>query len=158
VVNLLLLAYLAPAGFAVLYAREAERQGERAIAAVAGLFALVLPLVHLTLEVRRAFQGPVIAIGVGVPTGDAEWYAYSVAWLAYAGLLLALGLVSGRAALRYASLALILAAVAKVFAFDMAGLTGLYRAASFIGLGLALVGVGWLYQRFVFPRASRVPT
>jgi uncharacterized membrane protein len=101
----------------------------------------------------------VLAVGAtSAPTGDAEWYTYSVAWLAYAGLLLALGLLSGRAALRHASLALILAAVAKVFLFDMAGLTGLYRAASFIGLGLCLVGVGWLYQRFVFPRGGPAAT
>lgn len=40
---------------------------------------------------------------------------------------------------------------AKVFLFDMAALTGLWRALSSLGLGLSLVAVGWLYQRFVFP-------
>jgi uncharacterized membrane protein len=38
-----------------------------------------------------------------------------------------------------------------VFLLDMAGLTGIYRALSFIGLGLVLVGIGWLYQRLLFP-------
>ena len=33
----------------------------------------------------------------------------------------------------------------------MAGLTGVFRALSFIGLGLVLVGIGWLYQRLLFP-------
>jgi uncharacterized membrane protein len=55
-------------------------------------------------------------------------------------------------ALRYASLALVLLTVAKVFLFDMAALGGLYRALSFIGLGLCLLGIVWLYARFVFPR------
>ncbi len=32
----------------------------------------------------------------------------------------------------------------------MGGLTGLYRVASFLGLGLSLVGIGYIYQRFVF--------
>ncbi len=41
--------------------------------------------------------------------------------------------------------------VAKVFLIDMSELTGLYRVASFMGLGLILVGIGYLYQRFVFP-------
>ena len=36
----------------------------------------------------------------------------------------------------------------------MAGLTGIWRALSFIGLGLVLVGIGWLYQRLLFPRAA----
>jgi uncharacterized membrane protein len=42
--------------------------------------------------------------------------------------------------------------VLKVFLWDMSSLEGLYRIASFIGLGLCLVGIGWLYQRFVQPR------
>ena len=33
----------------------------------------------------------------------------------------------------------------------MSSLEGLYRIASFIGLGLCLVGIGWLYQRLLFP-------
>ena len=44
----------------------------------------------------------------------------------------------------------------KVFLFDMAGLTGAYRALSFIGLGLVLVGIGLVYQKLVFrPRRRR---
>jgi uncharacterized membrane protein len=39
----------------------------------------------------------------------------------------------------------------KVFLFDMGALTGLYRAGSFLGLGVSLIGIGYLYQRFVFP-------
>ena len=41
--------------------------------------------------------------------------------------------------------------MAKVFLFDMSELTGLYRALSFLGLGLCLIGIGYLYQRYVFP-------
>jgi uncharacterized membrane protein len=37
----------------------------------------------------------------------------------------------------------------------MADLTGLYRVASFLGLGLSLVGIGLVYQRFVFPAAQK---
>ena len=44
--------------------------------------------------------------------------------------------------------------VAKVFLIDMGSLDGLYRVASFLGLGLSLVGIGYLYQRFVFPAAK----
>ncbi len=38
----------------------------------------------------------------------------------------------------------------------MAGLTGIFRALSFIGLGAVLVGIGWLYQRMLFPAASGI--
>ena len=39
--------------------------------------------------------------------------------------------------------------VSKVFLVDAAGLPGLYRVASFLGLGLCLITFGYLYQRFV---------
>lgn len=35
----------------------------------------------------------------------------------------------------------------KAFLIDMANLEGLYRAISFIGLGLSLVAIGWLFQK-----------
>jgi uncharacterized membrane protein len=53
---------------------------------------------------------------------------------------------------RLASAAVTLLTVAKVFLLDMAGLAGVYRALSFIGLGLVLVGIGWLYQRLLYPK------
>jgi uncharacterized membrane protein len=38
----------------------------------------------------------------------------------------------------------------------MAGLTGIFRALSFIGLGAVLIGIGWLYQRLLFPRSGHI--
>ena len=38
----------------------------------------------------------------------------------------------------------------KAFLWDMASLSDLWRVASFLGLGLALIGIGYLYRRFVF--------
>ncbi len=144
--DLLLLAYGIPAVFAFLFFREwrAHRAASRA-AVVAGH---VLMLVYLSLEVRHAFQGENLDSGF---TSTGEWYAYSVVWLIYAGVLLAMGLRLKSIRLRYASLAMILLTVAKLFLFDMAELEGLYRVASFVGLGLALVGIGFIYQRYVFP-------
>ena len=74
-------------------------------------------------------------------------------WLAYAAALLALALKTGSASLRYVSLGVLMVTAAKVFMVDTASLTGLYRVASFLGLGLSLVGIGYLYQRFVFAPA-----
>jgi len=151
--NVLALAYAAPAVLAGLVGWEAHRQGDSTIAQAAGLGTVVLPLAYLTLEIRHAFHGPMLRGGM---PGGAELYAYSVAWLAYGALLLGVALVSRAAAVRYASLAVIVAVVAKVFLWDMAGLEGILRAVSFLGLGLALVAVGYVYQRFVF-RAAMAP-
>ncbi len=37
--------------------------------------------------------------------------------------------------------------ILKAFGIDMSHLEGLLRALSFIGLGLSLVGIGWLFQK-----------
>ena len=49
--------------------------------------------------------------------------------------------------MRLAGLAIVALVSAKVFLFDMAGLTGLWRVVSFLGLGLVLIGLGTVYRR-----------
>ncbi|MBL0921081.1 MAG: DUF2339 domain-containing protein, partial [Phycisphaerales bacterium] len=60
-------------------------------------------------------------------------------------------------AVRLASAAVMLATIAKVFFIDLGGLTGVWRALSFIGLGIVLVGIGLLYQRLLFPKKPVPP-
>lgn len=48
---------------------------------------------------------------------------------------------------------MLLVTVLKVFLSDMADLTGLLRILSFLGLGLCLMGIGYVYQRVVFGTA-----
>ena len=83
------------------------------------------------------------------PLSVAESYAYSAVWLASALALFIAGIRLARQYIRYAGLAVMVLVVLKVFLSDMSDLEGLYRIASFIGLGLCLVGIGWLYRRFV---------
>jgi uncharacterized membrane protein len=40
----------------------------------------------------------------------------------------------------------------------MSTLTGVYRALSFMCLGLVLVAIGWLYQRILFRRHATPPS
>jgi uncharacterized membrane protein len=92
----------------------------------------------------------------GYGLDDAENYAYSAVWLVYGVALLIAGILRGGRALRYASMAVIMLTVSKVFLFDAAGLSGLYRVASFLGLGICLIGIGYAYQRFVFRRPLEI--
>ena len=71
--------------------------------------------------------------------------------------LLAAGILLRSLPLRVASAAVIVLTVLKVFLIDMSDLTGIYRALSFLGLGAVLIGIGWFYQRLLFPRPSRPP-
>lgn len=146
VLDALLLAYAAPAVLALLFAaalRGGKLDGVAIPTAVAGL---ALFFLYLTLETRHWFQGPVLAYGM---PDIAEWYAYSLVWLAYGAVLLGLGMALGEPRLRLAGLAIGALVAVKVFVFDMGALSGLYRAASFLGLGASLVGFAYLYRRLI---------
>jgi uncharacterized membrane protein len=103
----------------------------------------------VTLEIRRLYHGPVLTIGA---TGGAEQYTYSIAWLAFGVALLGIGIAVNSERARLASAAVIALTIGKAFLIDMSTLTGAYRALSFMGLGLVLVAIGWLYQRVLFRR------
>jgi uncharacterized membrane protein len=99
----------------------------------------------------RIYRGPVLCCP---PISAAEQYTHSAVWLIFGVALLGAGIVLRSQPVRMCSAAVVLLTVAKVFLVDMAGLTGIFRALSFIGLGVVLVGIGWLYQRLLFPPQS----
>ncbi len=109
--------------------------------------ALGLALVWLSMEIRRFFHAPDDLDATFMTTP--ENYSYSAVWLLFALVLLAAGITVRVAQLRYASLAVLVLVVLKVFLIDLSDLEGLLRVASFLGLGLCLVGIGFIYQRFV---------
>nr|WP_295374393.1 DUF2339 domain-containing protein [uncultured Sphingosinicella sp.] len=68
-------------------------------------------------------------------------------WLLLAVALLLAGIRVDDKALRVAGLALLTATVFKVFLIDAAALEGVLRILSFLGLGIALIGIGLLYGK-----------
>jgi uncharacterized membrane protein len=60
---------------------------------------------------------------------------------------LVLGLRRDLRLVRWGALTLLLVTVAKVFMFDLATLTSIYRVVSFIGLGLFLLTAAFVWQR-----------
>lgn len=147
--NLILLGYALPAALAAalgLMTRETRPHLYRTIAAVT---AVVLALSYLSLEVARFYQGPRLSVE---PISNAEGYTYSAVWLAFGVILLVVGIFLRSQPVRLCSAAVVLATVAKVFLIDMGGLTGVWRALSFIGLGLVLIGIALLYQRLLFAK------
>ena len=153
-INPLILGYAIPAVLALLlsYAVAGRRAAAYTNTIAAG--ALVLALAWITLEIRRLYHGPLMN---SFNTFDAEQYTYSVAWLVFGVILLAIGLLLPSQRARLASAVMIGITVLKVFLIDMSNLTGAYRAFSFIGLGLVLVAIGWLYQRILFKQTKTPP-
>ncbi len=151
-INELLLGYAAPAILALLlsYAVAAGRR-PAAYGNTIAAGALVLALSYVTLEIRRLYHGPVMSSGA---IYDVEQYTYSIAWLAFGVLLLAIGIIFNSQRARLASAIVIALTIAKVFLVDLSTLEGVYRALSFMGLGLVLVAIGWFYQKVLFRREA----
>jgi uncharacterized membrane protein len=113
----------------------------------------------INLEIADAFSTSRF-IAWSVTRNAARDMTVSVAWGAFALALLVVGLWARSRGLRFVSLGFAYLTVAKVFLYDLAHLRDAYRVFSFLGLGLALIAISLLYQRFVLhvgaaPRADR---
>ena len=130
-----------------------------------GVVAMSFVLIYKATQVVNFAQGEFLLIGawvcwwlltkyqlpfyLGMPITLAFMFAFGVA-------LLVVGLLMDSKPARLASAAVVGLTTAKVFLIDLADLAGVWRALSFIGLGLVLVGIGYLYQRLLFPQRPMV--
>jgi uncharacterized membrane protein len=151
IINRLLLAYALPAVLMLLLSYAVAGQRPKPYANTIAAGALVFALAYVTLEIRRLYHGPILTDGV---TTDLEQYSYSIAWLGFGVVLLGVGIAVNSQRARLASAVVIALTILKAFLVDMSALTGVYRALSFMGLGLVLVAIGWLYQKILFRRQT----
>ena len=123
--------------------REGEREAARlrqwsVVGTGSAITATVLLLVAGALEIHNYWNGA---------GGTAEQFWYS-AWATLLGVgLLVLGFRLRWAFLRWQALVLLTLAVAKVFLVDTRSLSQGFRILSFLGLGVLLLGVSFIYQR-----------
>jgi len=142
-------AWLIPAyasAFALLWWSDRAAPAGWPVARPRGIAMMALILLFAWTALRWIAHGPALATS-GVTA--AEDIARSVLALALAAAFLVWGIRRRAQDWRIASLVLMLAAVGKVFLHDAAGLDGLARIASFAALGFSLIGVGWLYARYL---------
>jgi uncharacterized membrane protein len=151
VANLILPEYVLSA-FWLYRARQGARGKARS-----GLW-LLLSLAGLVggtlLLVRQGFHGAVLSMP-GVPASES--YGYSLAALLLSIALLVAGVRIPDKALRLAGLVLLSATAAKVFLIDASRLEGVLRILSFLGLGIALIGIGKLYGAVLNAEAGPAP-
>lgn len=110
-------------------------------------------LLFINGTIRHAFHQDMIWLGL--PTEQQEMYAYSLVWLVISVLTLIIARRMTLPLLTQTGFIVLAAVVCKAFLIDMSQLTGLYRALSFLGLGLSLLGVGWLFQRMKVDKRER---
>jgi uncharacterized membrane protein len=138
-----------------LLAAQAPREGQwKTVPLALQIASLGAMILTVLATVRQAMQGSIMAKGF-VDTG--ENYLYSVALLALAIAWLARGMMAGSRLLRIAGLGLLTGVTLKVFLIDAAALMGVLRILSFLGLGIALIGIGWAYGRVMGTSKAETP-
>ncbi len=146
---------LLPAALAALFSWWTRASNlDRAVQRSYGVAAVVGGMFYVLLQVRLFFPPTGLLHGWLAGHDATRFYGYSVGILAYGVALLVAGLQFAHRDLRLAALGVIALAVLKVFLLDLAGLEGLARAASFIGLGASLIGVAYLYRWLMPPDAA----
>lgn len=145
ILNLLLPAYGLPLLWTALLGRIDRPLADRLRKPLTGL-AMALVLMLVATSVRQWFEGSILT-GGGV--SQQEDIVRSIAGIALAIGFLRHGIARGEKAWRIAALVLMLATVLKVFLWDAKGLEGLLRIGSFVALGFSLIGIGFLYNRYL---------
>lgn len=72
----------------------------------------------------------------------------SAGWLVYSIILMALGIWKRARIVRIEAIVLFGVSILKIFIYDLSFLDTLYRTFSFVGLGVILLAVSYLYQRY----------
>ncbi|MES2043825.1 MAG: DUF2339 domain-containing protein [Pseudomonadota bacterium] len=142
-------AWLIPSyacAFALVWWSDRAAPAGWPVARPRGIAMMALILLFAWTALRWVAHGPDLATP-GVTA--AEDIARSVLALVLAAAFLIGGIRARAQDWRIASLVLMVAAVGKVFIHDAAGLDGLARIASFAALGFSLIGVGWLYAKYL---------
>lgn len=148
---------------AVLQTRRlnANRQDYKWLGDVIGILQIAVVLLVLDLltgETRDLFKRAVFtleqnssAANVSIQIArlnDLQQLALSGVWLVYSALLMVAGIWRRLQGLRIIAIALFGVTILKIFIYDLSFLDRLYRIFSFIGLGVILLAVSYLYQRY----------
>ncbi|MGE3181984.1 MAG: DUF2339 domain-containing protein, partial [Phycisphaerae bacterium] len=151
ILNRLPYLYGVPAILMLLVARWHREKLAANLSTFIHVVVLLLTFGLVSLEVRQWFQGEFLD---GPRPGNMEMYSYSAAWILLGAALLAAGIWTRGMVLRWASLVVMLVTVFKVFLLDTSQLRDLYRVLSLFGLGVSLMVIAFVYQKFVFQRTK----
>jgi uncharacterized membrane protein len=114
---------------------------------------VVVTLVLISGEIRDYYERAIAlqgdeAFSVTNDLENLKQMFLSAGWLVYSIALMVLGLVRRLRSLRIIAIILFGVAILKIFFYDLSFLETLYRIVSFIGLGIILLTVSFLYQRY----------
>jgi uncharacterized membrane protein len=159
VINYRALVLIVLVGATIVHIRLLAGIGNLHVVVVAmQIVVALLVFVLLTGETRDYFEqmAAVIRRTPGMPgyaheltrIANLRQLSLSGIWLLYSIVLMVLGLWRRVRGIRIMSIVLFGFTILKIFIYDLSFLETLYRIFSFIGLGVILLGVSYLYQRY----------
>jgi uncharacterized membrane protein len=125
------------------FAMEGHREGQQGML-LAVLLGSVMLVVALSAENRVYWD---LRGETSADAGFASSLALSFIWMLCASAFIAVGMWRDFAPIRYLAMVLFGITVLKVFLIDLSALGGIYRIFGFIGLGIVLLAVSFVYQR-----------
>ncbi len=105
----------------------------------------------LTIETIDFFQQKIYfaeSSRIGNQLENFMQMSLSVVWLFYSIVLMVIGIWKQTRGIRIISIVIFGFTILKIFSYDLSFLETLYRIFSFVGLGLILLAVSYLYQRY----------
>jgi uncharacterized membrane protein len=119
-----------------------------------GVVIVVLVLVLVTGETKDYFEKAKSILGERSNSiersrlNSLQQLSLSGVWLLYSIVLMVAGIWRRRRGIRIASMVLFGFTILKIFIYDLSFLETLYRIFSFVGLGVILLAVSYLYQKY----------
>jgi uncharacterized membrane protein len=142
--NALWLIYGIPWALIALMSRRLPSTISNEMTSPVKTISLFAELILVVALVRQWFHGSSF---YGAGAGTSELVCISAAMAIYGLALLWSGIVRRSMMLRLSSLFILLLTAVKLFLWDLSSLSGIARFASFFGLGIALMTIGYIYQK-----------
>ena len=145
-----------------IFSRQKDAPYGRPASLIFFVSAHIILLIALSLEAFDYFAVPMAKLQAGM-IGQYDYERYldlynryvyaqrlslSGLWAIYSVILIIIGFIKRHAPSRIFAIALFFITIVKVFIFDLSSLENVYRIISFIGLGIILLLVSFLYTRF----------
>lgn len=123
------------------------------LSALAGILLFLL----LNIEIADYFAEPYDRLTFDFSGNFARDMSYTIGWALYALALLVVGIWKKQRGPRYAAVALLAVALAKLFFHDLASLGTLHKIGALFGVAVIAILTSFLYQRFVPPDDKTPP-
>jgi len=142
---LLFALYAAGSALTVWLIFAARKAGETLLTRATRIAAVVVVFALINLVIRWGFMG--LDMRPSSAEASLQTWTFSAVWGFYGLALLVFASARREPDLRWAGLAVLLGATAKVFIFDMAHLEGVIRAGSFLAVGALLLAAAVIARR-----------